>query len=287
MPFAFRTILVAALAATLTLTPAARAEESAVADAGTVLATVDGTEITLGHVIALRASLPAQYDQFPAEVLFQGLLDQLIQQTLLMRSFDGELSRQSELLLENERRAVIAGEVIAAITGKRLDVAELQAAYDARYPDDSNQLEYRAAHILVETEAAARGLIADLEAGADFAALARDHSTGPSATVGGDLGWFAEGDMVGEFFTAVVALKPGEVSPPVRTQFGWHVIRLAETRNRERPAFETVRAELEEQARDTVLAEKIAELTGKARIERADTAGFDPETINDMSLLEN
>lgn len=287
MPIAFRTILVAALAATLALAPAARAEESTEKGAGTVVATVDGTEITLGHVIALRASLPAQYDQFPAEMLFQGLLDQLIQQTLLMQSFEGELSRQSELLLENERRAVIAGEVIATLVGENLDEAALQAAYDAQYPDDSDQMEYRAAHILVKTEDAAQGLIADLEAGADFAALAREHSTGPSATVGGDLGWFAEGDMVGEFFTAVAALKPGEVSPPVQTQFGWHVIRLAETRNRERPAFETVRGELEEQARNAALAERIEALTGKAQIIRADTAGIDPETINDMSLLEN
>ena len=80
-----RTILAGAAAALLSLAPVARAEETA--DAAQVLASVNGTEITLGHVIAVRADLPPQYDQFPAALLFQGILDQLIQQTLLMQSF--------------------------------------------------------------------------------------------------------------------------------------------------------------------------------------------------------
>jgi len=284
MPPVIKTVLAAALTATLLLVPAARADEAA--DAGTVLATVNGTEITLGHVIALRADLPGQYDQFPAAMLFEGILDQLIQQTLLMQSFEGTLSRQSEILLQNERRAVIAGEAIGALMEGGIDEDALRAAYDADYPDDSDALEYRASHILVESEEEARTLIADLAGGAEFAALARERSTGPSAAVGGDLGWFGEGDMVAEFFEAVAALEPGEVSAPVQTQFGWHVVRLAETRKSERPDFETVRGELESGLRQVRLSARIDELTSAATIERADTSGIDPEAINDLGLLD-
>lgn len=285
MPMPLRSFLAAALTAAAMAAPAARAQDAP--DPAAVLATVNGTEITLGHVVALRAELPPQYDQFPAEMLFQGILDQLIQQTLLMQSFKGDLSRRSEILLENERRAVIAGEAIAGVVGKGIDEAALQAAYDEQYPADTDEMEYRASHILVETEEEARALIAELTGGADFAELARENSTGPSATVGGDLGWFGAGDMVGEFFDAVAALEPGEVSAPVQTQFGWHVVKLAETRKRERPDFETVRPELEDQLHTLAVTARLEELTAAAAIDRADTAGIDPETINDSSILEN
>lgn len=285
MPKPFRSLIAGTLAAVLMATPAAQAQDAP--DPGAVMATVNGTEITLGHVIALRAELPPQYDQFPAEMLFQGILDQLIQQTLLMQSFEGDLSRQAEILLENERRAVIAGEVIAEVVAEGIDEADLQAAYDEQYPADTDELEYHAAHILVETEEEAQALIAELADDADFAELARENSTGPSATVGGDLGWFGEGDMVSEFFDAASALDPGEVSAPVQTQFGWHVVKLMETRKRERPDFETVRPELEEQLHTLALTKRIEELTDAATIERADPAEIDPESINDRSILED
>jgi len=285
MPFFPKPVLAVALAAGLALSPAARAEDQA--NPSRVLATVNGTEITLGHVIAVRADLPPQYDQFPAELLFRGILDQLIQQTLLMQSSDGELSMQGEILLENERRALLAGQQIADLMEGGIDEAALRAAYDEQYPDTTDETEYRAAHILVETEEKAAELVTELEERAEFAALAREHSTGPSASVGGDLGWFGEGDMVAPFFDAVAALEPGQVSGPVKTDFGWHVIKLAETRAKQRPEFETVRAELEEQLRQSALEAHIAKLSETAEIDRAVTEDFDPEAINDMSLLEN
>lgn len=284
MPAYIKAILAAALAALLCSAPTAQAEETA--DPGKVLASVNGTDITLGHVIAVRADLPPQYDQFPAPLLFQGILDQLIQQTLLMQSFTGEPSLQSRILIENETRAVYAGEVISELMGQGVDEAALKAAYEEQYPNDTGQTEYRASHILVKTEDEAAALIEELKNGADFATLAREKSTGPSASVGGDLGWFGEGDMVSEFFDAVTALKPGEVSPPVKTDFGWHVILLNETREKQRPDFDTVRGELENQLRQSILEAHLKKLAADAEIERADTSDVDPEAINDFSLLE-
>lgn len=285
MPATPRPLLAAAFAAAMAFGPSAQAQDNA--DPNEVLATVNGTEITLGHVIAVRADLPRQYDQFPPALLFQGILDQLIQQTLLQQSFEGDLSLQSKILLENEERAVTAGEVIAEVMEGGIDEAELKAAYEEQYPDETGETEYRASHILVETEEEAQNLVTELEGGADFAALAKEHSTGPSASAGGDLGWFGEGDMVQPFFEAVAALEPGGVSDPVKTQFGWHVVTLAETRDKERPDFETVREELASQAREKMLTAHVEKLSENAQIERADTSGIDPEAINDTSLLEN
>src|SRR5690606_27065309 len=129
------------------------------------------------------------------------------------------------------------------------------AAYDARYGSATPETEYKASHILVETEEAAADLVKQLADGADFATLARDNSTGPSGPNGGDLGWFGTGMMVKPFEDAVVALEPGEIAGPVQTDFGWHVIKREETRLKDAPDFAAVKDELaDELQRKTVEA---------------------------------
>ena len=184
-----------------------------------------------------------------------------------------------------DRRA--AGRAQAAKNQIEAKNTELQAAYEEQYPEEAGEMEYRASHILVETEEEAQALVTELEDGGDFAALARENSTGPSASAGGDLGWFGEGDMVEPFFEAVAALETGGVSDPVQTQFGWHVITLAETREKERPAFDTVRDELENQVREQMLAAHVEKLSENAKIDRPDISNINPEAINDPSVLEN
>ena len=132
-------------------------------DPAQVLASVNGVEITLGHVITLRSGLPAQYDQLPAQVLFEGILDQLIRQTLLMQSIDGKSSRLSQLQIENESRAILAGQVVNGLMSNDLDEDALQAAYESKYADANEQTEYHAAHILVETIDKADGLAKELD----------------------------------------------------------------------------------------------------------------------------
>ena len=274
-----------ALAAGLFSTAPATAQDAP--DPKTVVATVGGTDITLGHMIALRSSLPQQYAQLPPEVLFDGILEQLVQQTLLMQDFDGELSHQSELIIDNERRAVIAGEVITEVMGGDLDAEAVQAAYDEKYGNVEDETEYKAAHILVETEDEAKALIEELDSGADFAALAKEHSVGPSGANGGDLGWFGAGTMVETFFDAVTALEVGEVSEPVKTEFGWHLITLNETRIKDQPSLDEVRADLEEELRQAAFDAYVKTLEAESEVERADTSGIDPAAINDMTLLED
>jgi peptidyl-prolyl cis-trans isomerase C len=282
----FRPLLsTAALVTGIALGAQAFAQDTPSAE--TVMATVGGTDITLGHMLAVRAALPAQYDQVPPEVLFKGVLDQLIQQELLSQAHEGEMSRAAALQLENERRAVLAADVAEGVVNADLTEERLQAAYEAQYAGAEEETEYKAAHILVETEEAAQKLVADLEGGANFAALAQEHSIGPSGPSGGDLGWFGDGVMVPEFFAAVSALEVGTVSAPVQTQFGWHVIKLEETRVKERPTLDAVREEMTNALRQEAFDTFIAAREAATQVTRTDTTAMDPAVINQTNLLEN
>jgi len=249
-------------------------------DASTVLATVNGTDITLGHLIAMRAMLPAQYQELPDEVLYNGMLDQLIQQEVVADSLRGSEDARTKLTMENEDRAFLASVAIDAIAFDTIADADVQTLYDANFADAGGDLEWNASHILVATEEEAQNLIDQLNDGADFVALAQEFSTGPSGPNGGALGWFGTGMMVPEFETAVAGLEAGEISAPVQTQFGWHVVKLNELQISAPPALEDVRADLEEEPRRQRVDAYLAELTEAAEIAR-------PEVEIDMSLIRN
>lgn len=274
--------LPAALAATLLLGLPAVAQDTT---ADTVVATVNGTDITVGHMIVARARLPEQYQQLPPDVLFDGVLEQLIRQAAVA-SGAAEPSKQVELILENERRSLLVNETLQEVASAALTEQALQQAYEETYAGAEPQTEYNAAHILVETEEEAQALKDELESGAEFAALAREHSTGPSGASGGDLGWFGEGMMVAEFEDAVMALEPGQVSDPVQTQFGWHLVRLNETRQKDAPTLDEVRDELVDTVQQQAIEARIEEATEAAEITRADLEEIDPAVLNDFGLLD-
>ncbi len=145
---------------------------------------------------------------------------------------------------------------------------ELRAEYDKQL-DQLEHTEYRASHILVESETEAQQVITALQAGGDFAKLAQEFSTGPTADTGGDLGWFDEKTMVPEFTEAVKLLDAGEfTSEPVQTQFGWHVIWLAETRSASVPNFETVKEGIRNLMTRNLLNQRVADLREQADVQR-------------------
>ncbi|MFX0545509.1 peptidylprolyl isomerase [Roseovarius sp. S1116L3] len=254
--------------------------------ADTVVATVDGTDITLGHMLILRAGLPEQFQQVPADVLFPGILDQLIQQTLLSDAHEGDLPRRAALALENERRALIAAEEMAAISEAAVTDEAIQTYFDDNYTGGDPVTEYNAAHILVETEEEAQALVEEARGGADFAVLAEEHSTGPSGPSGGALGWFSEGMMVEPFQTAVEGMEADSISDPVQTQFGWHVIKLIETRAKDTPDLEQVRPEIVDALRQQAIEQKVTELQESSKIDRKAGDEMDPTVLNQMNLLE-
>ena len=253
-------------------------------NAGTVLASVGETEITLGHVIAMLTVLPPEYQGLPDNVLLDGLLEQLVQQEVLAAVAENDIGLVERLGLENERRAFLAATLIDRVGNAPVSQDELQAEYDAQFGNLGPVTEYNASHILLETEADAQAVIVALGEGADFAELARERSTGPSGPNGGELGWFTAGMMVPTFDQAVFALGVGEVSAPVETQFGWHVIVLNETRDQAPPSLDEVRAELEDGLRRARVEATMQELTAAAVINRPEIT-IDPAVIRDLDLL--
>jgi peptidyl-prolyl cis-trans isomerase C len=253
-------------------------------NADTVVATVNGKDLTLGHMIVLKQRLPQQYLELPGDVLFDGILDQLVQQTLFGEQVD-ELSLGTQLTLENEERALRANEEIKRIAEGALTDDALQAAYAESYGAAEPETEYNASHILVRTEEEAMALIEELNGGADFAELAKEKSEGPSGPRGGELGWFGTGAMVPAFEEAVIALEVEAISEPVQTQFGWHVIRLNETRLTNAPALEEVRGELADGIQRQAIETEIQALEDAADVTRVTAGEIDPALLDDLSLL--
>ena len=249
-----------------------------------VVATVNGTDITLGHMIMLKQQLPDQYRQLPGDVLFEGILDQLVQHALLGGVVE-TLPLSARLTLENEERALRANEEVQRVASAAVTVEALQEAYDQAYGSAKPQTEYNASHILVATEEEAQALVADLNGGADFATLAKERSTGPSGPAGGELGWFARGAMVPPFDAAVAALDVDAISDPVQTQFGWHVIQLNETRIKEVPTIAEVQGELLGGIQRAAIESRLDELKAGADITRKAADDIDPVVLDDLSLV--
>ena len=270
-----------ALAATLALPVLA---QDTTAD--TVIATVNGTNITLGHMIAARESLPEQYKALPNETLFKGILDQLIQQTALEQSMADKITKRNLLQLENDKRGYMSNAALQEVVTGAVTDAALQAAYDARFKDAAPKTEYSAAHILVATEAEANDLKAQLDGGADFAELAKTKSTDTgSGANGGDLGWFGLGAMVKPFEEAVVAAEIGKVAGPVKSDFGYHLILVKETRVAAQPTLDDMRDELASEIEQKAVEAHVKALTDAAKIEKPGE-GIDPALLSDLTLLD-
>lgn len=265
--------------------PAEPAVEKIDVNADTVVATVNGDKITMAHVIMARMSLPQQFQQLPDDVLLPGIVEQLIQQSVLGQAM-GELSQRAEIRLENQRRELAANDKLEAVMANAVTDEALQAAYDAQYSDAKPTAEYKAAHILVETEDEAKALVTELEGGANFAELAKARSTGPSGPNGGDLGWFSAGMMVKPFEDAATALQPGTISAPVKTDFGWHVIKLEETRMKGAPTLDEVRDELVAKVEGDAVNTALQTLLDAATIDRIKLETIDATVLRDTSLIE-
>lgn len=303
------TLLLGTAAMALTLTTAAQAQDTtttevpvtqapatdaptaeapaATADPATIVATVNGTDITLGQLMIARAQLPRQYDQFPPDVIFQGVLDQIVQQQLLSDSLT-DVPARLDWALANEERSLRAGEVITDLTKTAVTDEAIQAAYDEMTAAAASApvTEWNASHLLVETEEDAAAAQERINNGEDFAAVATEVSTGPSGPTGGELGWFGPGQMVAEFEQAVEGMEPGTISGPIQTQFGWHIIKLNETRDKAVPPLEEVRNEIVSGLQEAVILSKIEELKAAADITLPAPDAFDPAVLTNLSLLE-
>lgn len=277
----FKTLL-ATSACLVFVSTATFAQETPSVD--TVLATVNGVDITIGHVIALTSRLPEQYKSIPDKDLYQGVLDQLIHQTAISTTTNAD-SKSMQLAIENETRALLAGETLNKIGKAAKTEAKVKAVYQEEYLNQPRETEYKASHILVKTEDEAKELLKILEDGKDFAELAKEKSTGPSGARGGDLGWFTPEKMVPAFGDAVKTMDAGGVSSPIQTQFGWHIIKLYESRDVPPPTLEEVRTKIEGDLEAAALKAAIDTFQKDAKITRNDME-IDPSIIRKTDLLK-
>lgn len=201
----------------------------------------------------------------------EAAIEQMIEEELLRQAAINQgLDKEPEIrrmLARMQTNLLVNAAIERHLDGKSFTDAELSEEYQRQLESWPGQ-EYRARHILVNTEAEALTLIEELAAGAVFADLASQHSKDNTAASGGELGWFQAGMMVPEFSAALASMKPGEFSQsPVRTPFGWHIILLEETRGLDVPSLEDVTDELRDILAERVLEEYVASLRESAKIE--------------------
>lgn len=235
-----------------------------------VVARVNGEDITVGDIIQSAQSLPAQYQQ-QLPVIFPALVEREIDMRLLA------LAGRDQGLADDERvKEMVAAAETAAIRQvymeQKLDAGiteeTLKADYEAYLADNPAEEEVKARHILLEDEEAAKAIIGELDGGADFEALAKEKSTGPSGPRGGDLGYFTAGTMVPEFSEAAFALEPGSYTKaPVKSQFGWHVILVEDKRATAQPSFEELEPQLRQEASQELVEDLAAALRSEAQVE--------------------
>jgi peptidyl-prolyl cis-trans isomerase C len=163
--------------------------------------------------------------------------------------------------------ATIQAAISKKMSANPITELELKSEYDSRIKS-ANVQEYKASHILLKTEDEAKNVIKELNGGAVFADVAKAKSTGPSGKNGGDLGWFNPSQMVPPFSQAVVKMKNGEISKtPVKTQFGWHVIKRVDNRKLEPPKFDAVKKQLHQVLQNQRLQAYVMELRKKGKVE--------------------
>jgi peptidyl-prolyl cis-trans isomerase C len=242
-------------------------------DANPVLAKVNGSEIHKSDVALAEEELGPSLAQMDAATKDENVLAFLIDMKIVSKAAEDKKVQDSDdfkrrmaftrsrLLMDN----LLASEGKAATTDDAM-----KKVYEEASKQITGEQEVHARHILVETEDQAKAVEDELKKGADFAELAKKKSKDPGASDGGDLGFFTKDQMVPEFSAVAFALEPGKVSDPVKTQFGWHVIKVEEKRNRKAPDFDQVKSQIETYVTRKAQADYVAKLREAAKIERLD-----------------
>ena len=259
-------LLLATILASVAVTGAACAQNS-----DPVVARVNGTEIRSSDLAIAEEEVGSNLAQVPPEGRRDYLVSYVSDMILVAKAAeekkvteDTDFKRRltylrNKLLMET----MLHTEAKSAVTD-----AAMHKVYDDATKQMAGEKEVRARHILVETEDEAKAILAELKKGTDFAELARLKSKDPGAAEGGDLGYFTKDQMVPEFSETAFRLESGQLSDPIKTAFGWHIIRTDDKRDRPVPAFEQVKDQIESYVARKAQADVIAKLRQGAKIER-------------------
>ena len=242
-----------------------------------IVATVDGKPIFLSEIIGMAQRLPEQYRKMSLEAVYPSLLTRAIDSKLV--TLEGRRSGFSKDPDVKKRLREVEDQIISEIfltktIGSQVTEEALKKIYSETKSKMASGDQIKARHILLDSEEKAAEIIKKLQAGGEFAKLAAEYSTGPSAASGGDLGWFGEGQMVPEFSKAAFALNPGDiVTKPVKTQFGWHIILVEDRKVSAPPSFDDAKEQLASTMSQKLLKELIETLRTKATIVRFQADG--------------
>ena len=267
------TLRATALAVTLAMAPGG----VQAANDDPVVATVNGVKIHKSMLVDAQQLLPQQYQQIPLMQIYPALVDTVIDMKLSAADARKKKLHETEhfkVLMSRIEEQMLQRTVLQAEMDKALTEEAIKKRYDAIVANSGLSAEVHARHILVKTEDEANTIIKDLQGGADFIVTAKEKSTGPSGPNGGDLGFFGKGQMVPEFEKAAFAMEKGEISnAPVKTQFGWHIIKVEDRRKSEPPTFDSIKQKLQTEISQETGSNYVAGLRKVAKIKRFDLDG--------------
>jgi peptidyl-prolyl cis-trans isomerase C len=275
-------ILGALVAAALLCAPlaAARAQDNP------VLARVNGVDIHQSDLAFAEEEIGSNMPQMPPEQKRDYLITYLTDVVVVSQAAEKQKVDQRDDVkarLAFDRNRVLM-EAMLQDAGKAADTDEaMHKVYDEAVKQVPAEQEVHARHILVATEDEAKAIEDELKKGADFAELAKQKSKDPGAADGGDLGYFTKDQMVPEFADAAFKLDKGQISDPIHTQFGWHVIKVEDKRTKPTPTFDQVKAQLTNYVEHRAQAEMVDNLRKNATIERLDkpaAPALDPSALN-------
>ena len=245
---------------------------------------VNGKVIKFGSAIIAFSKIQQRNVNFDKNTIFSQIVQQLVNEELLSQKIDKE-NKLTLLALEHEKRSAKAAQMVSKILKNFPNDELVKSAYQNLTNDFKGSLEYNASHILVKEESQATTIRKDISNGKNFEALAKEHSIGPTGKNGGNLDWFDLGSMVPEFSTALMVLSEGDISQPVQTKFGWHLIKLNKTREKKIPEFQKIRAQLVQNLRQKKINDYLNSLNQNSEINFVGK-NINPNEITNIKLLE-
>lgn len=239
-----------------------------------VIARVNGSEIRQSDLAFAEEDFSNELRGAPADVKREQLIAYLTDVILVSQAAekknlaDGNEFKRRQAFLRNK---LLMGALLQQRSKEAVTDEEMHKVYDDAVKQMSAEEEVRARHILVETEDEAKAIVEQLKGGADFATIAKEKSKDAgSATNGGDLDFISKSELVPEFADVAFKMYPGQTSNPVKTQFGWHIIKLEEKRNRQPPTFEQLKDRIEAFVVRKAQTELVTQLRETAKVERLD-----------------
>ena len=245
---------------------------------------VNGKIIKFGSAIIAFSKIQQRNVNFDKNTIFSQVVQQLVNEELLSQKIDKE-NKLTLLALEHEKRSAKAAQMVSKILKNFPNDELVESAYQNLTNELKGSLEYNASHILVKEEGQAKTLRNDINNGKNFEALAKEYSIGPTGKNGGKLNWFDLGSMVPEFSTALMVLSEGDISQPVQTKFGWHLIKLNKTREKKIPEFQKIKAQLVQNLRQKKINDYLNSLNENSEINFVGK-NINPNEITNIKLLE-